>query len=165
MNIISIAIFVAPLSLAIFASVILKKRSQLWLEVFAGIMFLTMMAYGVIFWFIVKDAWILKIIGAVSTVQFVGLLLYPIISETYYQQFLFKSLLFDGQSRLAPFAKNIRDSRWLSSLSVFLFFLLSFEVLFYSIRIMGIASQALWAVGFSAVIAVKAAINWKPNQV
>ena len=165
MNLISIVIFLLPLSLAIYVSIFLGRRSQLWLEVFAGIVSLTLMSYSLIFWLSIKENWILSLVGTISIVQFFGLLVFLITAGDYYQRFPFKSLLFDGQSSFVQKAKNIRNSRSLSFLVVFLFFLVSFGLVFSAIGFIDDISQALWLIGLSAVVAVKNAIDWKPSKV
>jgi hypothetical protein len=164
MTLISIIILLLPLSFAIYASILLAKRSQLWIEIFAGIISLTLFSYGVIFWLSIKETWIIRLVGAISFAQFFGLLIFPITSGDYYQKLPFKSLLFDGQSSLAQKARSIRNSRLLSSLVIFTFFLVSFGLMFYSIDFIDQPSQSLWFVGLSAVVAVKNAIDWKPSK-
>ncbi len=165
MNLISIIILLLPLSLAIYISIFLGKRSQLWLEVFAGIVSLTLLSYGLIFWASIKESWILNLTASISIAQFFGLLIFPITSGEYYRQLPFKSLLFEGQSTFSQKARNIRNSRLLSSLVVFLFFLAGFGLVFYSIDFIENISQTLWFIGLSAVVAVKNAIDWKPSKV
>ncbi|MBK8418187.1 hypothetical protein [Candidatus Villigracilis saccharophilus] len=165
MNLISILILLLPLSLAIYVSIFLGKRAHLWLEVFAGIVSLTLISYGLIFWLSIKENWILSLVGSISIAQFFGLLIFPITANDHYQSFPFKSLLFDGQSSFAQKVKNIRNSRSLSSLVVFLFFLVSFGLMFSAIGFIEDISQALWLIGLSAMVAVKNAIDWKPSKV
>ena len=165
MNLISIIILLMPLSLAIYFSIFFRKRSQLWLEVFAGIISLTLFSYGLIFWLSVKENWILSLVGSVSIVQFFGVLMFPITAGDYYQLFRFKSLLFDGESTFAKKFRSIKNSRLLSSLATFIFSLTSLGLVFYAIDFIDDVSQILWLVGLSAVVAIKIAIDWKPSKV
>jgi hypothetical protein len=152
------------MSLAIYFSIFLVKRSQLWLEVFAGIISLILLSYGIIFWLDIKEIWILSLVGSMAISQFFGLLILPITAGDYYQRLHFNSLLFDGQSSFSQKVRSIRNSRLLSSFVVFLFFLISFGLVFYSIGFVENISQTLWFIGLSAVIAVKNAIDWKPSK-
>lgn len=165
MNLISIIILLLPLALAIFAFFYLVKHSQLWLEAFATITTLMLMLYGLIFSLDLKENGLFNLIGVISFIQFFGILLFPITSPEYYQKLHFKSLLFDGQSSFSRLAKHIQNSRSLRSLVIFLFFLASIGLTFFSMGFIDHVSQVLWIVLLSILVTIINAVSWKPNKI
>ncbi len=159
MNLISIILLLLPLTLAIFAVVYLVKHSQLWLEAFATITTLMLMLYALIFSLDLKENGLFNLIGVITFVQFFGILLFPITSPVYYEKLHFKSFLFDGQSSFSRLAKRIQNSRSLSSLAIFLFFLASIGLTFFSMGFIDNVIQVLWIVLLSAIVTFMNAVK------